>query len=308
MAIAEADPWRLQYFESVPCPAQVQIATEDADAWTWYPAQRWIYDKLKVAESQGLAAAPHGVPPPAYPVFSKPITNLKGMGVGSRVLANAAEAERCHAPGHFWMTLLSGDHVSTDCAVVDGQARWWRHATGRPFGEGMFDYWTIHGQSRHDLEAYAGAWIAAHFKGYTGMVNLETIGGRIIEAHLRFADQWPDCYGAGWVEALVRLYEKGRWDFADADRRDGYSIALFGRHGRRYRHPTPEQTNAIRAMPGVLSLQITFHEAKPPEDHAMPPGGFRLGIVNADDLALGLAARRALARCFPPDAVLLPPE
>ena len=33
--------------------------------------------------------------------------------------------------------------------------------------------------------------------GYTGMVNFETIGGRIIEAHLRFADQWPDLYGGG---------------------------------------------------------------------------------------------------------------
>ena len=27
------------------------------------------------------------------------------------------------------------------------------------------------------------------------MINLETIGGRIIEVHLRFADQWPDLYG-----------------------------------------------------------------------------------------------------------------
>jgi hypothetical protein len=31
------------------------------------------------------------------------------------------------------------------------------------------------------------------------MVNLETIGGRIIEVHLRFADQWPDLYGARWT-------------------------------------------------------------------------------------------------------------
>ena len=36
-----------------------------------------------------------------------------------------------------------------------------------------------------------------HLAGYTGMLNLETIGGTIIEAHLRFADQWPDLYGAG---------------------------------------------------------------------------------------------------------------
>ena len=35
----------------------------------------------------------------AFPVFSKPIINLKGMGVGSRVLRSAAEYERHYAPG-----------------------------------------------------------------------------------------------------------------------------------------------------------------------------------------------------------------
>ena len=37
-------------------------------------------------------------------------------------------------------------------------------------------------------------------------------------------------------------------------------------------------------MPGVSSVQITFHEDKAPEHHAMPPGGFRLAIVNAHSL------------------------
>ncbi len=75
--------------------------------------------------------------------------------------------------------------------------------------------------------------------GYTGMLNLETIGATIIEAHLRFADQWPDLYGPGWVDAVVGLYERREWDFADDDRSEGYSVVLFGPNGRRYRHPPP---------------------------------------------------------------------
>ena len=43
-------------------------------------------------------------------------------------------------------------------------------------------------------------------------------------------------------------------------------------------------------MPGVSSVQITFHEDRAPEHHAMPPGGFRLAIVNAHSLAAGHAA------------------
>ena len=96
----------MQYFEHVACPADVLISTEDADSWVWYPRWRWIYDKVAVALSQGLEAAPHGVEPKGFPVFSKPITNLKGMGVGSRVLRSAADYVTHYAPGHMWMTLL----------------------------------------------------------------------------------------------------------------------------------------------------------------------------------------------------------
>jgi hypothetical protein len=78
-------------FRSVKTAAN--ITTEDTDAWQWYPAHRWVYDKLAVALSQGLEAGPHGTPPPRFPVFSKPIVNLKGMGVGSRVLHSPADYE-----------------------------------------------------------------------------------------------------------------------------------------------------------------------------------------------------------------------
>jgi len=300
MPICEADPWRLQYFEHVACPADVLISTEDADSWTWYPQHRWVYDKVAVALTQGLSAAPHGVEPPSYPVFSKPITNLKGMGVGSRVLRSAADYAAHYAPGHMWMTLLDGRHVSSDVAVVNGEPMWWRHTTGKPGAEGTFDHWTVHADAECDIENHAGAWIKARLAGYTGMVNLETIGGRIIEVHLRFADQWPDLYGAGWVEALVRLYRDGRWEFADTDRRDGFSVVLFGPHGPHYRHPPKSLVDVVRAMPTVSSVQIAFHENRPPESHAMPPGGFRLAIVNCHDLKAGERARDRLRAFFLP--------
>ena len=49
-------------------------------------------------------------------------------------------------------------------------------------------------------------------------------------------------------------------------------------------------------MPGVSSVQITFHEDADREHHAMPPGGFRLAIVNALTLEAGQVAREKLRR------------
>jgi hypothetical protein len=296
MPICEADPWRLQYFKRVETAAN--IPTEDSDAWNWNPAQRWVYDKLTVALSQGLDAGPHGTTPPRYPVFSKPIVNLKGMGVDSRTLNSAAEYDKYYTAGHMWMTLLRGRHVSSDIAVVNGEPRWWRHVTGKPAGEGTFDHWWVHAEPDAEIETKCSQWVRAHLAGYTGMLNLETIGGTIIEAHLRFADQWPDLYGNGWVEALVRLYEQHEWNFADADRRDGYSVVLFGPSGRRYRYPPQSLVNEIKRLESVSSVQITFHEDWEPGRHAMPPGGFRLAVVNCFDIATGNAARERLREFF----------
>ena len=181
MPIQEADPWRMQYFEGAACPTGVNIPTDDEHAWTWYPRHRWIYDKVAVALSQGLEAAPHGVPPSRFPVFSKPIVNLRGMGAGSQVIRSMEEYLGQLAPGHMWMTLLEGRHVSSDVAIVAGRPRWWRHVTGRPGPGGTFDYWTIHAESDPEIEAYCAEWIGRNMSDYTGMLNFETINGRIIE-------------------------------------------------------------------------------------------------------------------------------
>jgi hypothetical protein len=130
------------------------------------------------------------------------------------------------------------------------------------------------------------------------MINLETIDARIIEVHLRFSDQWPDLYGAGWIDALVRLYRDGVWSFPDGDRRDGYSVVLFGPHGLQYWHPDRALTEELLKHPEVTSIQITFHEDKPMNAHSMPPGGFRLAIVNCWDLEAGKQARERLALRF----------
>ncbi len=298
MPIVERDPWRMQYFEHVACPENAVVPTEDGDAYLLFPKFRWIYNKLLIAESQGLACGLHGMAPETFPVFSKPVYNMRGMGAGSRIFRTSRDYQLNQRPGHMWMELLKGEHVSTDAAVVDGEPRWWRHVTGKSIDEGMFDYWAVLAEAHPQIEDDCGQWLRTNLRGYTGMVNLETIDARIIEVHLRFSDQWPDLYGAGWTEALVRLYAEGVWDYPDDDRRDGYSVVLFGPHGLQYWHPDPELVAELLKEPTLTSIQITFHEDKPPKAHSMPPGGFRLAIINGWDLEAGRAARERLALRF----------
>ena len=298
MPIYECDPWRLQYFTEVDCPADVHIPTDDTDGFSFNPRHRWIYDKLLVARSQGFDCGLHDSAPARYPVFCKPVTNLKGMGTGSRVLENERDFREYCRPGFFWTKLMTGEHISTDWAVVRGETTWCRHTLGIPSVGGTFDYWVILARPRPQLERFCRSWIRAQLPDYTGMLNIETIGGRIIEAHLRFADQWPDLYGSTWLKAVVRLYQHHIWDFSDIERADGYSVVLFGPHGLPYRHPTPKMLASYRATLGVSSVQITFFEDRPQQAHAMPPGGFRLAVINAFNLEAGMRVRAAMAREF----------
>ena len=295
-AFPGVDLWRWQYFEGVPAPRSIRIPIDDPWAWRLHPQHRRVYDKLFICWSQSVASAPHGVPPGRFPVFSKPIVNLHGMGAGGFVIGSARELEARFTPGHFWMRRLTGRHVSTDVALVGGVPRWWRHTVGHQLPGGMFDHWALLARPLPRLEARWDRWLRENLAGFTGVVNLESIGGVIIECHLRMAEQWVDLNGPGWLESVVDLYARGRWRFDDRPRA-GYSVVLFGAHGRRY-WIDPDAVQALRAAPGVSSIQITFDARRPFDQHAMPPGGFRLAIVNSWDLASGRTVRARLARLF----------
>ncbi|KAF9376675.1 hypothetical protein CPC16_012204 [Podila verticillata] len=79
-----------------------------------------------------------------------------------------------------------------------------------------------------EIENYCSAWSDKHLAGYTRMANFETIGGRIIEAHLRLTNQWPDLYGKGWLDAVVRLYTEKRWVFEAGFRARDMLSEAFG--------------------------------------------------------------------------------
>ncbi len=296
MPFLGVDSWRWQYFEGQPCPANVVVPIDDASAWDLHVGHRAIYNKLTICETQGLPNGPHGTMPPHFPVFSKPIYNMRGMGTGSRVIASAAEYEESLQPGHMWMKLLQGAHVSTDLAVVGGKIGWCRHTTGVTGARGTFDYWTVHAKPKPALEAYLGEWVGRNLSGFTGIVNLETIGGRIIECHLRMSEQWLDLNGKGWLAAVVRLYSHGVWRFRE-ERRPGYSVVLFGAHGVEWRIDR-SVVRGLLEIADVSSIQITFDDAISHQAHAMPPGGFRLAIINCWDLAVGKRVRALLKEEF----------
>ncbi len=209
-------PERRALFQPTPHKA---IGVSDAQAWRLNPDSRHLYNKLDLAQQQGLKAAPCGVDPRdlgcalSDRLFIKPIINLFGLSMQARslplseLIANPLDC----SPGHFWSEHLQGTQTSTDCLVLKGKVLWFAHTRAsqvknahRPL------YWEV-GIPMPELEPKLTQFLSFNLKTYTGLCNIEMIGEHIIEAHLRGSNGFLECYGPHFVPAWVELVDHQRW-------------------------------------------------------------------------------------------------
>lgn len=187
------------------------LVEEDFEAWIRYhkTEHRWVFNKLEVALRQGLHAGPAATAP-AYtgPYLYRPIYNLYGMGIGAKKFwyerdldYNKIINNGIVPPGHFWCEWIQGNHLSIDYNQdIDGfwhvRSVWQgHHASDKNLTR--FDHWARLEESK------APAWdklpIDASFL-YDRDVptfNIEMIGNKIIEIHLRLGNDPFDEYPVG---------------------------------------------------------------------------------------------------------------
>lgn len=280
-----SEPYMAPFFGGAACPDDIRIPVADVTAWSMFPAHNHVYNKVWLCGTQSIAHAPLPVAPPHFPVFVKPITNLLGMSIGS-FRADRPEDLAEYRPGTFWMELLTGPHISTDVAVANGVAHWYAHTRGHPIDNGRFSHWERLNGDNRALDALLGDWISRHLQGYTGIANFESIGGRIIECHLRMSVEFIPLYGRGWLDAVLRLYGQGEWAFANGPY-PRFTVPSFTTYGP---HVVDRAAIArVEALPGIFKVFPTINDGLP--ELGNPPNGYRRAVIVAETLADGLAAR-----------------
>ena len=158
----------------------------DPDVWpTLEWKHLWVYDKLILSKRLGYTCGPAGisVPEPAEYVV-RPITNLESMSVGARL--QWLEPKDNIEPGYFWCEKFTGEHITVDynygeqSTTVKGYPR-----KGRL---DRFDKWEIIDRQipfpKKLDDLYEKEW-----------VNIEMIGGNIIEVHFRYNDDFRNHNG-----------------------------------------------------------------------------------------------------------------
>jgi hypothetical protein len=275
-------PGREWLFEPQP---QCDLAVNDVNAWRLNPSHRQIYDRLNLALAAGLRAAPCGVPPAAYGIsaetelFVKPIINLSGMALGARALR---AGQIPNEPGSFWCERLEGEQSSSDCLVEQGKARWFAHTRASTLRDGARPiYWEIGADMPH-VEPILATLVRDHLAGYTGICNIELIGGQPVEMHLRGSNGFFDFYGPEFFRAWVALAD-GLAFQPPPQIPGGFVISVFGEG---------EPDSAITAQAEAKGVQLQ------PDAHTPD----RIAILRTRELAAGLEVARALGADIPTNA------
>lgn len=140
----------------------------------------WDFEnRLELARRMGYACGDHAEPPDRHGVwFTKPIRNPAGMGVGAQANVYVAGWALALDPEFMWMPAFAGEHYSVDFRRRRG--RWEQAFTVRCEYDPQRarpQRWLIEARTFDVPAALAG--VDAEW------LNVEMIGGGVIEAHAR---------------------------------------------------------------------------------------------------------------------------
>jgi len=268
--IDELDRWEAKYIYNL--PGYQNLAWSDKEAFYRYPKWNHIYDKLVLSKFTGVTTFDLELEfPSMFPVVVKPRRNFEGLSKNCYIASSADEVE--DFAGYIAQELLDGYQCTTDYVLREGviidQFSFVTHKNN--YGE--IKCFSSTPFSPNDVSAK----IRVMFQGYTGVLNVESINGRIIEIHLRPSLQFYDVCG-GLIEQLPTFYDKGIWDKVNFEQT--YSRVFRTRHDGKVR-----EVKMPNGMPSeVRSVQLCYEEGVPLS--STDPSLFRKRylVINGTDL------------------------
>lgn len=164
----------------------------DPDLWDLIdPADLWISDKLILARRLGYICGPAGVAPPyAGRFIVRPCVNFRMMSAGAEFMQLSPESHDQVPHGYFWCEVFEGRHLSFDfhhgsqVLAVEG-------FRDDPLRLDRFSRW----EKRTDIEFRLPDILQPIAEKYEWF-NIEVIGDKIIEVHLRYNDDFMNHSGS----------------------------------------------------------------------------------------------------------------
>lgn len=161
--------------------------TNDVDFWhTTDPDDLWLFDKLILSKKLGYVCGPAGVAPAkAGTYIVRPCVNYRMMSRGAGFMQLSPESHDAVPDGYFWCEAFTGRHLSFDYCygrqtlAVEGFRDDPQRLDRFSCWQKIRDTYVLPKLLRPIAEKYP--WL-----------NIEVIGDKIIEAHLRYNDDFAN--------------------------------------------------------------------------------------------------------------------
>lgn len=208
------------------------VLFRDEDTWIKYPQYRIWHNKLWLADQLGYKCGPCGifVPEDNYYIV-RPVINISGYGINAKVVYIKTNEYFTAPPGYFWCEKFEGAHCSFDFERKDNkwvQVSCWEGTKYNNNDLYKFKKWFV---SDHKLE------LPSLFDDLDiPNLNIEAIGGKIIEVHLREGNYNEE----GWTETVCV------WEDTDIDNDD------MIKNGYIFVEPEAEYSRGIDILPRKL--------------------------------------------------------
>lgn len=271
------DSWEASLYEPY-ANIQSEIPCDDVEAYRLLPDYRHLFYKPLICDYFGVYNVPIGARCVRYPVIQKPTINPYGMGMGVREVLSAED--ELYVPGTFYMERLEGEHKSIDIMIHNGLPVFHQSAVGKTAIGQTFDYWEL---IEDELDFDIIVFIIENLTGYSGMLNVETIGNVPIELTFRHAGQFVDMYSSDFLNQLVNIYTNNDVNVSKLEQVTGrYSVPIFV--------PFIDESRCN-------DINIPFVKTVDTVDYN-PSGGKRLGYINTTDLEGALKDREEILKCY----------
>lgn len=180
------------YISAFDYPLSSNLEPYDLGAYKRFPQHNFVYDKLWIAKSQGLACGRmENVDIESrinYPIFIKPRWGHKTSSSRNCFkIESFNELEKYRSKSDMiWSEYINGTERMTDFILIQGRVVYEITYKYSKDQHGYIEEWKyISPKNKCPIMVYD--WVEKHMSGYSGCLNVQYRGYRIIEVGLRLA-------------------------------------------------------------------------------------------------------------------------
>jgi len=198
----------------------------DAQAYRMNPQYQFVYDKLFIAESQGMACGTldslKGKTDLKYPIFIKPRYGHKSASSKNcyKIKSYGELEKQFHKPEMMWSEFVDATEGMTDFILVNGAIVYQLTYKYSEKQHGFADVWKFISPDLTPPRQIVD-WVTRHMTGYTGPVNVQYRDTKIIEVGLRFARSGMYIESAGnkvLIDTINDMWKTKTWNHTRDDK------------------------------------------------------------------------------------------